>query len=224
VQHLSVGVALLLEYLGTVLVVAWMWLRHGQRPRRLTVIGAGVSVVGLVLVLDLIGSHHLDPIGVMWGLFAAAGLAVYFVLSSRAQDDVPPLVMAWGALVVGAITLGVFDSVGLLHARARFVDVRLAHHEVSWLVPVLGLSVIAGAVAYIAGIAASRMLGARLASFLGLLEVVCAVIFAWVLLGQVPTTIQFAGGALIIAGVSLVRVDELSTPQSAPAEPVAVGG
>lgn len=224
VQHLSVGVALLLEYLGTVLVVGWMWLRHGQRPRRLTVIGAGVSVVGLVLVLDLIGSHHLDPVGVLWGLAAAAGLAVYFVLSARTDEVAPPLVMAWGGLVVGAVTLAVFDAVGVLHARARFIDVHLAGHQVSWLVPVLGLSVVAAAIAYIAGIAASRLLGPRLASFLGLLEVVCAVIFAWLLLGQVPTPIQFAGGALIVAGVSLVRVDELRTPHAPPLEAVAVGG
>ena len=224
VQHLSVGVALLLEYLGTVLVVGWMWLRHGQRPRRLTVIGAGVSVAGLVLVLDLIGSHHLDPIGVVWGLAAAAGLAVYFVLSSRADEAVPPLVMAWGGLVIGAATLGLLDVTGVLTAKARFVDVELAHHRVSWLVPILGLSVLAAAVAYIAGIAAARLLGARLASFVGLLEVVCAVVFAWVLLGQVPTATQFAGGALIIVGVSLVRMDELTTPDAPPLEAVAVGG
>ena len=34
IQTLPVGVALMLEYLGIVLVVAWMWIRHGQRPRR----------------------------------------------------------------------------------------------------------------------------------------------------------------------------------------------
>ena len=32
VQHLSVGVALLLEYMGIVLVVGWLWLRTGRRP------------------------------------------------------------------------------------------------------------------------------------------------------------------------------------------------
>jgi hypothetical protein len=36
---MPVGVALLLEYLGVVLVVAWMWLRHGQRPGWLTIAG-----------------------------------------------------------------------------------------------------------------------------------------------------------------------------------------
>jgi drug/metabolite transporter (DMT)-like permease len=45
-----------------------------------------------------------------------------------------------------------------------------------------------------------------------------------VLLGQVPTATQFAGGALIVAGVSLVRVDELKTPDAPPLEAVAVGG
>jgi threonine/homoserine efflux transporter RhtA len=66
VEHLSVGVALLLEYLGTVLVVGWLWLRHGHRPRRLTVAGGALAVIGLVLVLDLTGSHRLDPVGVAW--------------------------------------------------------------------------------------------------------------------------------------------------------------
>ena len=55
VEHLSVGVALLLEYSGTLLVVLWMWLRHGQRPTRLTAAGGLVAIVGLVLVLDLTG-------------------------------------------------------------------------------------------------------------------------------------------------------------------------
>ena len=34
VQTLPVGIALLLEYSGVVLVVLWMWAMHGERPRR----------------------------------------------------------------------------------------------------------------------------------------------------------------------------------------------
>jgi hypothetical protein len=37
-----------------------------------------------------------------------------------------------------------------------------------------------------------------------------------VLLGQAPTPVQFAGGALILAGVTLVRLDELRSPPPAP--------
>src|SRR6266700_1169255 len=71
VERLPVGVALLLEYLGAVLVVAWMWLRHGQRPRRLTVTGAVTAIAGLVMVLNLAGQARINPAGLMWGLLAA---------------------------------------------------------------------------------------------------------------------------------------------------------
>lgn len=212
VSHLSVGVALLLEYLGTFLVVGWLWARHGQRPRRLTVSGAVIAIAGLLLVLDLVSSHRLDPVGVVWGLGAAAGLAVYFVLSAAADEPLPPVIMAWGGMSVGAVALLVFGGTGLLPMRAPLTDVHLLGHRMSWLVPALGLSVIAAVVAYVAGIGAARRLGAKVASFVGLTEVVFAVVFAWLLLGQVPAVVQFVGGALIVAGVALVRLDELRGP------------
>jgi hypothetical protein len=56
------------------------------------------------------------------------------------------------------------------------------------------------------------MLGAKLASFVGLAEVVFAIGIAWLLLGQLPTAVQLGGGALIVAGIALVRLDELRTP------------
>ena len=59
---MPVGVALLLEYLGTVLVVGWLWARHAERPRRLTVIGAAASIVGLILVLNLTGADQVVPV------------------------------------------------------------------------------------------------------------------------------------------------------------------
>ena len=209
VQRLSVGISLLLEYLGIILVVFWLWIRHGHRPRRLTVFGSVGALAGLVLVLDLTGGQRLDPIGVLWGLGAAVGLAVYYVVSARADEALPPLVMAWAAMVLGAVTLWIFAALGALPMRATYGQVHFAGHRASWLVPVLGLSIIAAAFAYVVGIGAARMLGAKLASFVGLTEVLFAVFFAWLLLGELPAPIQLAGGALIIGGVALVRIDEL---------------
>jgi drug/metabolite transporter (DMT)-like permease len=34
------------------------------------------------------------------------------------------------------------------------------------------------------------------------------VLFAWLFLGELPTAVQLAGGALIIAGVAVIRLDE----------------
>ena len=212
VTRLSVGVALLLEYSAALLVVGWLWLRHHQRPRRLTIAGSLVAVAGLALVLDLAGDQRLDPVGVLWGLAAAAGLAVYFVLAA-ADDPLPPLVVVWGGLGVGTLALLAAAATGLLALGAPLTDVALLGARVSWLVPVLALALVAAALAYVTGVRAARLLGARLASFVGLTEVLFAVAFAWLLLGQVPGPVQVVGGALVLAGVALVRLDELRGPR-----------
>ncbi|WP_238013154.1 EamA family transporter [Dactylosporangium sp. AC04546] len=222
VQYLPIGVALLLEYLGIILVVGWMWAVHGQRPRRLTVIGAGVAVLGLVFVLDLTGGADLDPVGVLWGLGAAVGLAGYFVLSSRGGDALPSVALASAGMAVGAAGLLGLGAVGALSLHASFGTVEFAGHRMSWIVPLAGLSIVAAVVSYVAGIGAARILGARLSSFVGLTEVVFAVLIAWLVLGELPTGVQFAGGALIITGVVLVRVDEFRTPPATADEPPAV--
>ncbi|HKH94023.1 MAG TPA: EamA family transporter [Gemmatimonadaceae bacterium] len=218
VRSISVGVALLLEYLGVVLVVGWMWLRHGQRPSRLTAAGSVVAAVGLVLVLDLLSDARLDPVGVMWGLAASVGLASYFVLSARVGAALPPLVVASAGMTTGALTLLALGAIGALPMQATFGTVDMAGHRVSWLLPVFGLSFVAAVVAYIAGITAARVLGARLASFVSLTEVVFAVLAAWLLLGELPTVMQLIGGVLIIAGVVLVQFAEPRV--EAPTEPV----
>ncbi|MEV4722328.1 EamA family transporter [Micromonospora humida] len=209
VRYLPVGVALLLEYLGIILVVGWLWLVHGQRPRRLTVAGSLAALAGLVLVLDLTGTGRLDPVGVLWGLGAAVGLAGYFVLAARVDADLPSVTMASGGMAVGAAVLALLGLVGVLPLRATFGAVDFAGQRTSWLVPIVGLSLVAAVVAYLTGIAATRLLGARLSSFVGLTEVMFAVLIAWLVLGELPVPVQLAGGALIVAGVALVRLDEL---------------
>ncbi len=225
VRYLPVGVALLLEYLGIVLVVGWMWLVHGQRPRLLTVAGSVTALCGLGLVLDLTGAGRLDPVGVLWGLGAGVGLAGYFVIAGRIDAGLPSVVMASGGMAVGALALLLLGGIGALPLAAGTADVTFGGHRVSWLVPIAGLSLIAAVVAYLAGVAGTRLLGARLSSFVGLTEVMFAVLIAWLVLDELPSLIQLAGGALILGGVALVRADELrGTPSApAPAEPVLAG-
>ncbi|MEV4809296.1 EamA family transporter [Micromonospora avicenniae] len=215
VRYLPVGVALLLEYLGIILVVAWTWLVHKQRPRRLTVAGAVAALAGLVFVLDLTGAARLDVLGVLWGLGAAVGLAGYYVLAGRVDPQLPSVVLASGGMGVGAAALAVLGLVGVLPLHAVFDEVSFAGRQTSWLVPIAGLSLVAAAVAYLAGIAGARILGPRLSSFVGLTEVMFAVLIAWLVLGELPTVVQLFGGVLIVAGVALVRLDELRRTQPA---------
>jgi drug/metabolite transporter (DMT)-like permease len=213
-RHLPVGIALLLEYLGAVLVVGWMWVRHGQRPRRLTVVGGVTAMGGLAMMLGVSGAGRISLAGVTWGLLTAVCLAVYFTLSS-ADSDLPPIVTAWGGMCTGAVVLYLLGVTHVFSLRVRFTDVVLLSHRVSWVVPVLGVSLIAAAFAYVAGIAGAQRLGPRLASFASMSEVMFAVLFAWIFLGQLPEPLQFVGGGLIFLGVVLVRMDEPRTMNQA---------
>lgn len=230
ISQMPVGVALLIEYTGSILVVAWLWLRHGQRPRWLTIGGAAAAVGGLALMVVIGGSAEasgkapagISPAGLLWAALAAVSMAVYFVLSARTAKPagagppraapgeltLPPIALAWAGLLVGTIALGALLAVHALPFGASASDVTLLRHQVRPIVPIAGIALLSTALGYSTGIAAARRLGAKLASFIGMAEIVFAVIYAWILLGQLPSAAQFAGGALILAGVSLVKVDE----------------
>ena len=219
VQRMDVGPALLIEYTAPAAVVVWLWLRHGERPGPLTVAGAGLAALGLVLVLDLLSGADLAPVGVLWALIAMLGAASYFVLAAKPRSDLPPVALAGAGLAIGALMLAVVGAVGILPMDATTATPQYAGNAVSWWLPLLGLGVVTAGLAYCTGIAASRRLGSRLSSFAALLEVVAGVSFAWLLLDQVPTALQLGGGALIIAGVIVVKLGERPRPREGTLRP-----
>jgi drug/metabolite transporter (DMT)-like permease len=211
IGSLPVGVALLLEYSGTVLVVLWLWARSRRAPARTTLLGAVVALCGLALVLDVTGVAPPPLTGVLWGLVAAVGLAAYFVSSSALPpggEGLPPVVLAALGMAVGAVALALLGVVGVLPMRFATGDVTLGGHALPWWVPVGELAVVAAAAAYLLGTFAVRRLGATVASFVGLTEVLFAIVFAWLLLGELPRVVQLLGGVLVIGGVVLVRLGE----------------
>jgi drug/metabolite transporter (DMT)-like permease len=208
VTRLPVGIALLLEYTAPVVIIAWLWVRHGHRPSRLTVMGAAVALAGLLLVLDVVTGRPVDPIGAMWALIGMIGAATYFVLGAHDAEGLPPIALAGGGMVVGAVGLALGGMVGLIPMAFRSGSVALGGRMLPWWVDVLALGVLTAAIAYASGIAASRRLGSRLASFVALTEVLFALVFAWLLLGELPRPVQLLGGLVLLGGVALVKLGE----------------
>ena len=209
VRHMDVGIALLIEYTAPVVVVGWLWWHDRQRPHRLTFLGAAVAGAGLVLVLDLLSGADLSLVGVAWALGAMVGAATYFVISAG-DSDLHPLVLAAAGLWLAAAVLLLAGVVGVVPLTMSTAPVSYGDHTVPFWVPVLVLGVVTAAVAYVSGIAASRRLGSRLASFVALLEVLAGLLFAWLLLHQVPTLVQAGGALLVLAGVVLVKLGEVT--------------
>lgn len=218
VRTLDVGVALLLEYLAPVLLLAWTSMRARKRPPTPTLVGAGLTLVGLVLVLDLTGAQTVDPVGVAWGLTAAVCLAGYFSLSARQDADLPPLVMAAGGTLVGAVTIGVAGLLGIVELTATTDDALLAGTTVSMLLPAAWLVLVSTSTAYLTGIAGVVRLGSRSASFVSLSEVLFAILVAWVVLAELPGLVQLLGGACILTGIVLIQRYERGAAELHPPE------
>jgi drug/metabolite transporter (DMT)-like permease len=204
-QRIPVGTAILIEYMAPLLLVAVAWVMTRRTPAAVVLIGSVVALVGLVLVVSPGGGGGVDPLGLAFALVAMVGCAGYYVIAARPSDGLPPVALAAAGLLVAGVVLGLVGLTGLVPFTATSSDVVLFGSTVSWWVPILVVGLLGTAVAYAASITASEMLGSRLASFAGLLEVVAATFYAWLLLGERLTLPQLIGGALILVGIGFVR-------------------
>ena len=183
VAHLSVGVALLLEYTAPILVVGWLWATTRQRPTTLTLGGVVLAVAGIMLVLGRrSGSRrrHINLVGVGWALAAAVCAACYFLMSDKVGGPTderrctrsrwPPA--AWSSAPPRSACSALRGDAADLH-RQRHRDRRADHVMV---VPVVALALMPTAIAYTLGIVGVARLRPRFASLVGLAEVMFAVL------------------------------------------------
>ncbi len=213
IARIPVSTALLIEYLAPLLLVLWAWATTRRLPRPAVLLGSVLAVGGLVLVIGPGALQAVDPVGLILAFSAAIGCAVYFVVAARPADGLPPVALAGTGLLLGGLLLGLIGLTGVLPFEAVGGNVALLGASAPWWVP-LGVVAIAGtAIAYATGIAGSARLGSRLASFLGLLEVVFASIFAWLVVGESLTPLQMLGGALILAGIAAISGEQPTAEQ-----------
>ncbi len=129
VAHMQVGPALLIEYTAPAAVVCWQWLRHGQRPGPLTLVGrrawprsgwcsSSTCCPGPI-------STRSASCG-RWRRWSAR--ATYFVISADEGNGMPPMVLAAGGLVVGTLALGLVGVIGLMPIDTATVHVTYAEH------------------------------------------------------------------------------------------------
>ena len=216
-SRLPVGVAILLEFTGPVVVVGWLKVVRRAVVPRSAVIGVVLALAGLACVVEVWSGMALDLIGVVAGLAAAACQATYFLLIDRLTGRVDPLVTTAAGSVVGAIALTLVSApwtapIGVLADTAPIGDRSApAWMFLAWIVLVSTI------IAYLAGVAAVQRLSAVVGAAVAYVEVVAAALFARVLLGERLTTPQLVGGALVLAGAFIAQ-STVAPPASGPAE------
>ncbi|MBT0770030.1 EamA family transporter [Kineosporia sp. J2-2] len=218
IRTVPVSTALLVEFLAPLLLVGLTWARTRRTPQRTVLAGSVLALAGLLLVIGPGAIRSVDLVGLLFAFGAAAGCATYFAVAARSGDGLPPVALAASGLLVGGVLLGAVGAGGLLAFTVRGGDLPMFGSPVVWWVPLLLLALVSTAFAYAMGITGSELLGSRLASFVGLLEVAFAALFAWLLLGERLTVLQLLGGVLILAGITAVRAERVTEPEGQVAE------
>ncbi|MFC3997529.1 DMT family transporter [Nocardiopsis sediminis] len=222
ISRIPVGVALLIEFLGPVLVLGWIRVVRRQPVSRGATLGVILAVAGLACLVEVWAGVRLDALGLALALGAAACQAGYFLLGDAAGDRVDPLaVISYGAIIAAAL-ITVIAAPWNLPWHLLAGEVEIAGQTTSALVSVAWLAVVATAVAYGLGVVAIRRLSPAVAGAVAYLEVVTAIVLAWLMLGEALSVPQMIGAAIVVAGAFIAQT---SVPAAAPGgDPAPVSG
>lgn len=214
VQYIPPSLALLIEFMGPVLLMLWMWASTRIPPSFVTILGALLAIGGLIAISGVVVGGALHPLGIFFALIAAVGNAAYYATGARSDHGIPPIPFVGLGLIVASVVLIAFDVTGVLPFAVTKQPVTLAGIDAPAWVAVAGMVLISTVLSYVLGVGASRILGATMASFTGYSEPMFGIVWTIVLLAVVPTGSQWLGAALIIAGVVTVKIGELRATRS----------
>ncbi|KNY04159.1 EamA family transporter [Microbacterium sp. GCS4] len=202
---LPVGVAILLQFSGPLLIIGWTkFVRRTHVPRS-AVIGVTISLLGLVVVVEVWTGLAFDVWGVLAGIGSAVCQAAYFLLIEDLKDSSDVLVMTASGTAVAAVLLSVTTLPWTFPWHVLTGDVVLAGNDVSGWIPFFWLVLICAIFAYLLEGAAVRRLSAVIGGAIAYVEVVFAAVIAWLLLGEGLGAAQILGGVLVIAGAYIAQ-------------------
>jgi drug/metabolite transporter (DMT)-like permease len=221
IDRLPVGIALLLEFTGPLLVAVWsrVVLRHQVAPG--VWLALVLALVGLATVARIWSDTGLDGVGVLAGLGAACCLAAFYLLSKHALTTrrLHSLTLSFWMFATASMFWAVaqpwwdFDVAVL--GRSVSLQGALEDLSVPLWVPVAWIIVLATLVPYALAVAALAHLSPTTTGIVGMTEPVIASAVAWVWLGQSLTIVQLLGAALVLVAVAMVQLR--SQPQPTPA-------
>ncbi len=181
---------------GVVAILAAIFLAEVITKR--IILGIFIGMVG-VLFISTNGDLSAIYSGTFWGnmLVLAAGWiwAFYIVFQKKVLDRNTDVLMVTGAII--AETMLFLIPMTLLFTQSY-------SFESSGWIAVLYIGLVctfAANLAYNAGLQGTK---ASVSSVILLLEIVFAMVFAVLLLGEMPTTVTVMGGALVLASIIII--------------------
>jgi len=209
IHRLAIAIALLIQYLGPLLVAVYARLFGHEHVRRRIWAALGLSLAGLTLMVQLWSGVSLDGLGVLYAFLGAIAYATYLLLAERevaARDTIS--LMAWG-FAFSTLFWTIVQPWWTFPARTVARTVSLQGSLSSVHVPVWALVlwvIVLGTIApFTLIVAALRRISATRAGVTAMLEPVVATVVAWGWLRESLSAVQLVGAAVVLVGIGLAQ-------------------
>jgi drug/metabolite transporter (DMT)-like permease len=209
IEHLPIGIALLIQFCGIVLVALWarlVW-KANVRPRVWAALS--LTLVGLALVSEFWLGWTLDTVGVLAAVGGAIVLAVYLLAGERAVKTRDPLTVLCFSLLFAALVWSVVQPWWNFPFEELTEETSLLGNLDDRSAPVWTLAlwtiVLGTIVPFALTIGALRHLAATRVGITMTFEPVVATVVAWAWLGETLSVAQLAGGGVVLLGILLAQ-------------------
>lgn len=224
ISRIPVGVAILVEFLGPALLLAWVRFVQRRPVSRAAAIGVVLAVGGMASVVEVWSGLAFDAFGLLLAFGAACCQVSYFVLAdhgTEGEDAPDPIAVIAFGLLIGAAVMTVVARPWGMHWEVLGRQAALGDKQVPAVLLVGWIVLVATVVAYLTGVLAVRKLTPQVAGVVACLEAVVGTVFAWILLGEHLGVPQIVGGTLVLAGAFVAQTTGQSGGRSKPvAEPL----
>jgi drug/metabolite transporter (DMT)-like permease len=219
IDRLPVGIAILLEFTGPVLVAVYARVVQRQQVGGGVWVALALSLAGLALVAEVWTDARLDAVGVAAGLAAAACLATFLLVGRHSSGTIDPAASAFWTFAFASLFWVPLEPVwrveGSVLGEATSLGGRLDGVDVPVWVALVAVIILGTLLPYMLDLAALAHLSATTVGTVGMLEPVVATLVAWAWLEQSLSPAQVVGGLVILAGVGLA----LRVRSDVPGEP-----
>jgi drug/metabolite transporter (DMT)-like permease len=222
IDRLPVGIAILLEFTGPVLVAVYARVVQRQQLGGGVWVALALSLAGLALVAEVWTDTRLDAAGLAAGLAAAACLATFLLVGRHSSGSIDPLASAFWTFAFATVFWLPLEPLwrveGSVLAETTSLGGRLDGIDVPVWVALGTVIVLGTLLPYLLDLAALAHLSATTVGAVGMLEPVIATVVAWAWLEQSLSPAQLLGGVIIMAGVGIALRVGTNVP-AVPAEP-----
>ena len=195
-RRLDAGTAAMLVHIAPLLIAVLAGVGLGEGFPRQLVIGGLVAFAGIVVIGTSTSSGSAETWGVVLCVVAAISYAVGVVTQKPLLSRLPAAEVTWLACTIGAVVCLPFAPT--LVAEVRSADAG----TIWWIVYLAAFPTALGFTTW--AFALRRTSAGRMGVTVYAVPVV-AIVLGWLLLGEAPTVVALAGGALCLAGVAISR-------------------